>query len=95
MFNLYCGTFRGEKCPGCDFYQALVSTSKVKNHWKCISASHRDKCRGGGRGCCYIEDNPEWPHCVVLITDRSHFTEFLFALFCFNIQIYTTFELTQ
>jgi len=45
VFNWYCGTFKGEKCLGCDFDQALVSTSKVRNEWNCISASHRDKCR--------------------------------------------------
>ena len=97
MFNLYCGTLKGEKCPGCDFDQALVSTSKVKNEWNCISASYRDACRFGvdGVGCFCIEDNTEWPQCVVLNTHRSPFTQYHFALFCFSTQIYTTFKLTQ
>jgi len=44
---------------------------------------------------CVEEDSTEQPQFVVLITGRSHFTEFLYALFCFDTEIYTTFEVMQ
>jgi hypothetical protein len=44
---------------------------------------------------CTGEDSTEQPQLFVLITDRSHFTQFLFALLCFNTKIYTTFKFTQ
>ena len=43
---------------------------------------------------CIEGDNKEQPQFVVLITDRSHFKQFLFALFCFNTKIYTIFDFT-
>jgi hypothetical protein len=44
----------------------------------------------------YIEaDSKEQPQFDVLITDRSDFTQLLFALFCFKTKIYTTLEVTQ
>jgi hypothetical protein len=41
---------------------------------------------------CVGEDSTEQLQFTVLLTDRSHFTQFLFALFCFNTKIYTTLE---
>jgi hypothetical protein len=38
---------------------------------------------------CIEEDSTQQPHFFVLITNSSHFTQFLFALFCFNTKIYT------
>ena len=111
MFNGYRGTFRGVKCLGCDSDRAPVSTTNVKNEWKNMSASHvyqrgvdRDKCGGGGGcwlvGCCMLLLfhsclGEEQPLLYVLITDRSHFTQFLFVPFCFKTKMYTTFECTQ
>jgi hypothetical protein len=44
---------------------------------------------------CIGGDSTEQPQLIALITDKSHFTEFLFAPFCFNPKIYTTFKFTQ
>jgi hypothetical protein len=73
MFSGYWGTFKGKKCPGCDSDVALFSTTKVKNEWNYISASHILQ-RGVDRDKYTVE-----PQSIVLAT--IIFPHVLFAIF--------------
>ena len=84
----------GVKCLGCDSDQALLSRTEVElylcfSQWKCGSSSNSSSrsLLSFSFYCCTEEDSTEQPQFVLLTTDRSHFTKFLFVLFCFNTRI--------
>ena len=73
----------------------LTRLFSLQPMWNYICVSDRDKCSCSSHSSSIEEDSTEQPQFDVLITDRSHFTQFLFALFYFNTKIYTAFEFVQ